>query len=165
MKGEETNTLLFGKKTAQKDCPEIMLRGELDCLMAQAVLVCAYAKQYGHVDIIGGTEDIVRVVRELVRSEALGEPPDVEEILGMDFEELRHVSHHPKTELGADHYFPDENTDMMTALLNLLRTDIRRAERACVGAKDDGPANGEIQLVLNRLSSAAYILMIENRLY
>ncbi|MDL2237355.1 hypothetical protein LJC56_05955 [Christensenellaceae bacterium OttesenSCG-928-K19] len=165
MKGNESKTQLRGKETVFKDDVCIMLRGEIDSLMARAVITCAYAKQYGHTDIISGTEDVVRVLREITRSEALGEPCEAGEILGMDFEELRTVSQHPKSELGAEHYFPDENTDMMTAMLNMLRADVRRAERQCVEAMDEHPAAASMQIVLNRLSSAVYILMLESRMH
>jgi ethanolamine utilization cobalamin adenosyltransferase len=163
MEKNEGATLLYGKETVEKDDPQIMLRGEIDSLYARAVYTCAFVKQYGRVQVTGGMEDIVRVVRELMRAEATCQRPEVGGILGMDLDEVRHVSHHVNAELGLEPYMPDENTDEATALLNLLRTEIRRAERAAVYAGGDNPANEQIQLVLNRLSSAAYILMLESR--
>ncbi len=161
MRNEESKTVYMGGKTLRKDDGRIILRGELDSLLARAVMTCAYAKQYGYTEIVSGCEDIVRVLREIVKSEALGTVCEVREILGMDFDELRQVSHNPRTELGAGHYFPDENTDSMTAMLNLLRTDARREERYCAAVLEEHPSAEGLIAVLNRLSSAAYILMIE----
>lgn len=162
MKGQEERTQLRGKDVCRKDDPKIILRGEIDSLYSRAVLTCVYAKQYGAEQVISGLEDIVRAVRELMRGEALGQEPDISYINGMDFDELRHVSHNVESELGLVPYFPDEFTDDVTAYINLLRTDIRRTERAAVAAGEDRVTRA-IQLVLNRLSSAAYILMLENR--
>lgn len=162
MRGDEKKTVLHGSECVGKDHPRIELRGEIDSLYARAVYVCAFARQYGYTEIISGLEDIVRVVRELMRAEALDEPPNAGEVMGMEPDELRHVSHHTKEELGLEPYMPDEQTDEMTALINLLRTDIRRTERAAVAAGEYGAAADGVQLALNRLSSAAYILMLEN---
>ncbi len=164
MKENEEKTLLYGGQTAQKCDPQIMFRGEIDSLHARAVYVCAYAKQYGYHDVISGTEDIVRVTRELMRAEAMKEEPQVDAILGIALPELRKISHHPKSELGTEHYLPDENTDVMTAQLNLLRTDVRRAERCACAAGGENPVCKAMCMVLNRLSSAVYILMLENRI-
>lgn len=162
MKGNERETILYGSQKVDKGNAQIELRGELDSLMAQAVFACAFARQYAYTDILSGAEDIVRVVRELVNCEGAGKPPAIGRILGLDFDELRHISHNPQMELGIPHYFPDEHTDDMTATLNKLRTDVRRAERAAARAPEN-EVNDSIQLVLNRLSSAIYILMLENR--
>ena len=163
MRENESKTVLRGKSAVEKSDPQIMLRGEIDGLLARAVMTCAYAKHVGYTEIVSGTEDIVRVIRELMRCEALGETPCVTEILGMSLDELRTASQKPKSELGLEHYIPDAETDLMTAHLNLLRTDIRRTERAACAAEKGNPADAGIQMVLNRLSSAAYILMLENR--
>ncbi len=162
MRGDEKKTSLFGSECVGKNHPRIELRGEIDSLYARAVHVCAFARQYGYTEIISGMEDIVRAVRELMRAEALRVEPEIDGIMGMELDELRDVSHRTKEELGLETYMPDEHTDEMTALINLLRADIRRVERYAVSAGEDCPADAGIQLVLNRLSSAAYILMLEN---
>lgn len=162
MKGNESKTQLNSKDLISKSDPQIMLRGEIDSLFARAICTCAHARQYGHTEILSGLEDIVRVVRELMRAEATMDIPQVEEILGMGLEEVRYVSHNVTTELGLSPYMPDEYTNEMTALINLLRAEIRRVERAAVSVEIQSPCVEGIQLVLNRLSSAAYILMLES---
>lgn len=163
MKQNEAQTLLNANEVVGKDCAQIALRGEIDSIYARAVHLCAYARQYDYMDLLGNLEDILRVIRKLMYSEATGTPPEVEHIMGLDLDEVRRASHHPESELGVPGYMPDEHTDEMSALLNILRADIRRAERAAVCAGTGHPPNEGIQLVLNRLSSAVYILMLENR--
>jgi ethanolamine utilization cobalamin adenosyltransferase len=161
MRGDEKQTSLRDGVTISKGDPLIGLRGAIDSLHAKAVYTCVFAKQYGYADVVAGMEDVVRVTRELMRSEALDEPPDIKDILGMGLDEIRLVSNNPQTELGIPHYMPDENADEMTALLNVLRTEVRDAERIAAGIGGGETADG-IQMVLNRLSGAVYILMLEN---
>ena len=163
MRGDEQRTILRGDEVVSKCDPRLELRGQIDSLLAQAVLNCAYAEHYGYTNVSLGAQDIVRVVKELMRAEATGEEPDIRSILGMTFDELREASNRPGSELGLDHYYPDEHTDLMTAHLNILRTDIRRTERAACCLDDDSKAMAAMRLILNRLSSAAYILMLECR--
>ena len=163
MRDNEGKTSLRGQEIVSKCDPRIELRGQIDSLLAQAVLNCAYAEHYGYTNVTLGAKDIVRVVRELMRAEATGEKPEIKTILGMSFDELRDVSNNPREELGVQHYMPDENTDLMSAHLNVLRTDIRRTERTAWCLEDDSPQMEALRLVLNRLSSAAYILMLECR--
>lgn len=162
MTGDETRTSLRADIAVDKRDIRIARRGALDGLLAKAVLNCAYAEHFGYTNITMGTRDLVRVMRELVHADAVDKEPDVKTILGMTLDEIRDVSQHPREELGLDHYFPDENCDLMTAYLNVLRTDIRTAELMFCG-EDDSGVTRRIQFLLNRLSSAAYILMLECR--
>lgn len=163
MREDEERTVLRGSETVSKCDPRIEFRGGLDSLLAQAVLNCAYAEHYGYTNITLGAQEIVRVVKELTRAEAKGEAPEITSMMGMDLDELREAANHPKTELGLDHYYPDEHIDLMTAHLNILRTDIRRVERTCCCLEDDSKEMKAMRLILNRLSSAAYVLMLECR--
>ena len=137
MRGDEERTELRAGEIVSKCDPRIELRGQIDSLLAQAVLNCAYAEHFGYTNISLGTQDIVRVIKELMRAEATGDAPEVRSILGMSLDELREASYNPKSELGLDHYYPDEHADLMTAHLNILRTDIRQTERAACCLEDD----------------------------
>lgn len=162
MTGDETKTSLRADIVVDKKDVRIARRGALDGLLARAVLNCAYAEHFGYTNITMGTKDLVRVMRELVRADAADEEPEVKTMLGMTLDEIREVSQRPRKELGLDHYYPDENCDLMTAYLNVLRTDIRAAELLFCG-EDENDVTRSIQFLLNRLSSAAYILMLECR--
>lgn len=161
MREDEERTVLRGDEIISKCDPRLEFRGQLDSLLAQAVLNCAYAEHYGYTNITLGAQEIVRVTKELVRAEAKGQAPEIASIMGMSLDEIREASYHPKTELGLDHYYPDEHIDLMSAHLNMLRTDIRQAERACCCIDDDSKEMKAMRLILNRLSSAAYVLMLE----
>lgn len=165
MEGSERETILRGDRIVKKDNAQINLRGEIDSLYANALFTCAYARQNGYTDILSGLEDIVRAVRTIMTAEATDKVPELSAIIGLDFNELRQISNNPKAEIGIDHIFPDElTTDDMTALINVLRTQIRKAERSAVTAYEEHGtvSNESIITALNRLSSAAYILMLEH---
>lgn len=162
MRDDEGKTSYLGNEVVEKKDERLEMRGAFDGLLARAVLTSAYAQHFGYSNIISGAQDIVRVMRMLVHADATSEAPQVDSILGMSLDELRDVSYNPKSELGLDHYYPDEHTDLMTAYLNMLRTDIRRTELLAYRLPD-GCVPEETKKVLNRLSSAAYILMLECR--
>ena len=165
MEGSERETILRSDQIVKKDSAQINLRGEIDSLYAQALFTCAYARQYGYTDILSGLEDIVKAVRAVMTAEATDKAPEISHIIGLDFDELRRISNNPKAELGIEHIIPDElTTDDMTALINVLRTRARQAERAAAAAceADDTISNEAVLTTLNRLSSAAYILMLEH---
>lgn len=163
MRGDEGRTVLRGDETVGKCDPRIEFRGQIDALLAQAVLNCAYAEHYGYTNVTLGAQEIVRAIRELMRAEATGEAPEITSIMGMTPDELREASYNPRAELGLDHYYPDEHIDLMTAHLNILRTEIRNVERTCWCLEDDSKEMQAMGLILNRLSSAAYLLMLECR--
>lgn len=162
LRGDETQTELRPGQPVSKTLPDIKLRGRLDSLMARAVLTAAYAEHFGYSNINMGVKDIVRVVRVLQTAEALDEVPQVGSILGLTFDELRAACSNPRAELGLDHYSPGSDTDLMTAYINMLRVEARSVELDFCAA----PATevySAIQTILNRLSSAAYVLMLECR--
>lgn len=162
MRNDEGKTSLRADIVVDKTDPQIRRRGLLDSLMARAVLTAAYAEHFGYGNIVLGARDIVRVIGILQSADAKGEVPEVKSILGLDFDELRETAANPRAEIGLDPYFPGSDTDLMTAYLNLLRTDTRSVELAYCEAPDSAQ-NRQMQLILNRLSSAAYILMLECR--
>lgn len=162
MKDDEKKTELRGGQYVEKASPEIKRRGRLDKLMAQAVLTAAYAEHFGYTNVVMGARDVVRVIGLLQSAEAKDEVSDVRSILGLTFDELRSTAANPRMEIGLDPYYPGSDTDLMTAYLNLLRAETRSVELAwCEAPETD--VNKKIQLVLNRLSSAVYILMLECR--
>lgn len=162
MRDDEKRTSLRGDEVVDKVSSEIQLRGRLDSLMAQAVLTAAYAEHFGYTNITMGAKDVVRVVGELQTAEARDTVPEVRSVLGFMLDELRDIANNPRAELGLDPYYPGPDTDLMTAYLNVLRAEVRSVELAYCAAPDT-EVNRTIQLVLNRLSTAVYILMLECR--
>ncbi len=164
MKNNESRTCLYGNETVSKDHPQIMLRGEIDSLLAYAVYALAFAKERGEILVADDLKDIVGVIRCIMNAEACAHAPRVDHMIGLSFDELREYSYHPRKYLQTDHDFVDEDSDMMCAVLNILRTKARQAERLCIAAGADAYANESIQTVLNRLSSAVYIIMLKHNI-
>ena len=78
----------------------------------------------------------------------------------MDEHTLHEMSHHVREHFGFDHPTPSADMDRLALRLNLLRTQVREAERLAVDAfpPDNGQARVDIVRTLNRLSSAVYVL-------
>ena len=162
MKNREAETSLYGSEVVSKADSQIELRGELDSLLARVVDACAMARERKEENLADELAEVVRAVKMLVLCEAACKEARLDTpLLGWTAEELREGSYHPQKYLQAAHCFPDENTERMVAVLNVLRTEIRRVERCCIRAGLHRYTNKSLQVVLNRLSSAMYIIMLK----
>lgn len=160
MKNNETKTWLKNGVAVSKGDHRIAFRGEIDALYAEAVCACAAARDKSGF-LLDGLAEIAKMVGELMRCEALCESMEFYGVLGYSAEELRAVSQNPKKYFGTDYFWPDENASVPMAATNRLRTVIRKCEREAVRAYPEGEAwQLSIITCLNRLSSAAYILML-----
>ena len=130
------------------------LRGKLDKLNAQIILLQAHSQNQSYVDDLEGVREIVR---RLQRCEACGEKFEGKMILwGLDEDEIHTRSHNPGKFYGLGHILPHSSMKQEAAELNFLRTVIREVELcACKTFPEDSLM---IAHVLNRLSSALYIL-------
>lgn len=164
MKHSEPTTCLYESKTVPKDHPQIMLRGEIDSLLAYAVYACAFAKEKKEQAVARDLQDIIIVIQSVMSAEAGAMPLAIETIIGLSLDELREYSYHPQKYLQTVHIFPSADWDSMTAVLNILRTKVRQTERTCIAADLKLYANESIQKVLNRLSSAVYIIMLKHNM-
>ena len=161
MLNDESMTIYKKGEVRGKDDEMIALRGELDSLQARCVYLCSVLK--GENDTaFQGVAEILEVVTGLIRCEALCESMEFCGFFNLSDDELRQYSHNPKKYLGVDHYFLGANENVCMAELNLLRTQIRACERVAVKAIKDCLDWGDcIKRILNRMSSAAYILMLK----
>lgn len=159
----EHMTHLAGNVLVPKCHPRIRLRGRLDSLQADVVL--AQAELYGSggsQKLIGELEDILRVLREMMRCDVLDEPFRLETIIGLSHAALREQSHDPQRFFGVKAMvLPDYTMGRGFALLNRLRASVREAEAEAVEAFREGARVTRPDLVeaLNRMSSAVHILM------
>ena len=82
---------------------------------------------------------------------------------GLSSDEIRERSHHPEHYFGIGHIRPHHTMGVLASALNALRTQVREAElSACRAFNAYEPENTEradVVEVLNRLSSAIYILI------
>lgn len=159
----EELTNLNAHRLVPKDHPRIRFRGQVDLLQAHIVAAqVALTAQRGDETLIGELEDILALLRQVVRSEVLDEPLPTETILGLTPEELRAQSHDPKTYFGVEPMTPPHRSmGLAYALMNLLRTQARVTEETAVAAFFPRPTPAQRQIVrtMNRLSSAFHILM------
>lgn len=130
------------------------LRGRLDSLNAQIILFQTYSQNQ---EYISDLEDVRKVIRILQRSEAAEKVFDGKLILfGIDEDEIHKRSHNPEKFYGLGHIMPHYEMKKEAAELNFLRTLVREVELcSCKVFEND---ELKINHVLNRLSSALYIL-------
>ena len=130
------------------------LRGRLDSLNAQIILFQTYSQNQ---EYISDLEDVRKVIRILQRSEAAEKVFDGKLILfGIDEDEIHKRSHNPEKFYGLGHIMPHYEMKKEAAELNFLRTLVRETELcSCKVFEND---ELKINHVLNRLSSALYIL-------
>lgn len=151
----EEMTHLRGNLLIPKTHPRIALRGWLDYLQAEILLLqvqCAEEQELWQ-----DLEEVLLFLRSVLGAEVKEEPLGELSLFGLNHSELRRISHQVKTELGIDHPIPNCRMGETTLRLNLLRTQVRRAELAAVRAFPEGDSLGLIKN-LNRLSSGIYIL-------
>ncbi len=138
----------------KKTDSRMMLRGKLDTLNAQMILIqtCSMNQNY-----ISDIEEVRQIIRRLQRCEAMNETYEGRLILwGIDEDDIHTQSHNPLQYFGLGHILPDKDMKRESSELNLLRTLIREAELlSCRVFESD---ELRISHILNRLSSALYIL-------
>lgn len=158
----EHMTHLNAEFLVPKTHPRIAFRGEMDSLEGE-ILACGLWEKP---ELKKGLEEILTLARTVLRCDVLEEPLKEEKLLGLTQEELRSHSHRPQDFYGQPHFMP-RNTDSQEILkLNRLRTMARRAELTAVRAFTDETGRVErmdILRAMNRMSSAFYLLMIQEK--
>lgn len=151
----EEMTSLFGSTLVPKTHPRIAFRGKIDTLEARFLLV--------QKDFPGWRkplQELLDYTRYLLKCEVLNTPAEEATLLGRSFEALRRDSQFPQNAFGIAHFMPEATDSALLLRLNDLRTEAREAELAAARCPDlpRGIGTG-----LNRLSSALYILMLQEK--
>lgn len=154
-KKPEDMTHLRGNLLVPKSHPRIALRGRLDTLQAQLLLL--EARHADRKQFCADLENVLAYIRAILAAEVKEEPLDQVPLLGLGQEELRRMSHQVKEYFGINHPIPDASMGQCALELNFLRTQAREAELYAACAFEEGDPLGVIQH-LNRLSSGIYIL-------
>ena len=160
----EHMTCLRGDVLVYKDHPRIAFRGAIDSLEAEIIVFQTITEQKGLGTLTEDLEEIIRVIRRLLRCEVSGEPVGEIQMQGLSTDELRAHSHHPSQYYGMRHFLPTHRHGEIVAYLNKLRTKARETELIAYEAfkKEDGEVEREdIITVLNRLSSLFWIMMFK----
>jgi len=160
----EHMTALVGNVLVEKDHPMIVFRGQLDTFEAQIIAAQLAFTKLGLSNGVADLSDLLENVRSVMRASVLGAPLEGDTVIGLTAEQLRAVSHHPRQTFGIPHFFTSAEDGEATVTLNLLRTKAREVELAAYTAyKQPGgpPQRADIIRLLNRLSSACYIMMFK----
>ena len=156
---------LFGNKLVDKDHPRILFRGTLDSVQSEVVLAQAMiGADPANMLLLRDLDDILKVLRELMRCEVLDEAFKLDTIIGFSHAELRARSHAPMKFYQIEYMkLPDYTMGSTYAWLNKLRASVRETEVAAVSAFKDKRRMDRKDIVeeLNRLSSALHIMMLK----
>lgn len=151
----EEMTHLRGNLLVAKTHPRIALRGKLDALSAD-ILLLQSDKLTGE-GLRRDLNEVLGCVRAVLGAEVKDMVLGEVQLFGMTSEELREVSHYVREHFGMDHPIPDYTMGETALMLNLLRTKVREAELKAAEVFAGGDSQGIIKC-LNRLSSGVYIL-------
>ncbi|MBT9131144.1 MAG: hypothetical protein DDT41_01446 [candidate division WS2 bacterium] len=155
-------THLKGKVLVPKTHPRIYFRGSLDQLEAFIISAQVVAKEEGRKEFYEWLEEMLKFCGAIFRAEVLEETLPPLTLFGLNPDELRAHSHHPDKHYGVKHFKPSAAQGKLMCALNLVRVMARETELKAMAAfwkAEKGMEREDILLVLNRMSSAAYILM------
>ena len=143
--------------SSYKTDSRIELRGRLDSLNAE--IICVQARHSDDESFVADLEELREIVRELQRCEASGTAFTGKFTLwGLDEDELHVKSHSPSGESGK-HIMMHHSMGVKAAEINRLRVIVRECELCAWGVFPDDDLR--VNHVLNRLSSALYVLIYE----
>lgn len=155
----EHMTHLRGNILVPKTAPIIAFRGAMDTLQAEILL----AQLSVAPEMRRQLEEILTLARNILRWEVMEEPAVCETLCGLTPQQQRSHSHLPQEHYGIAHFMPSWEDGAAMAQLNRTRCAARNAELAAARAfcsGDNGCQRPDILLLLNRMSSMLYILMI-----
>lgn len=159
----EHMTQIFGNKLVCKDHPRILFRGKLDSLQSLVVLNQSIIAGSGkNTILLNDLDNILYILRSIMRCDVLDEPLDIDRIIGLTHDEIREHSHNPEKFYNIKQMLlPDYRLGEIYALLNQIRSAIRECEVCATSAYKEGEQYRRIDILqeFNRLSSAMHIMM------
>ena len=152
----EDKTQLYGNVLVKKNHERIIFRGKLDSLQSKFLVAQAISSNHSDNDkLITELQDILNILREMMRCDALNEEYKNDKILGMSHDEIREHSHNPMKYYNIQQMLlPDYKMGIEYVLLNQLRSSIRELEIVAINAEKK-----DLTRELNRLSSVLHIMM------
>lgn len=156
-------TILHDNVLVPKDHPQILFRGKLESLQSQIVLNQAMiAEQNGSQKLIDDLNEILIVIRNILRKLILNEPLESLTLFGHNAFALRDRAKNPMQYFNIEQAgIPEYTRGLEYARLNQLYTQMREAEVAAVEAFREGNryTRNDILETLNDLSSAFRVMM------
>lgn len=160
----EHMTSLYGNVLVFKDHKRIIFRGKLDSLESKILETQISLQSLKLPKLVDDLQEVLDFVRQILRSEVLGEEVKGFSLQNMNPSELREMSHNPQKYFGTGHFIPDYGMGEAVVRLNALRSAVRETELAAYEAFKTENGNSErddIILALNRLSSLFWIMMFK----
>lgn len=156
-------TQLNAHHYAVKNHPRIRLRGQIDALHAQVLLVQRQAREFGDEQLCHDLGTLASYCRELLSAEYNERLVAPLELGEWDVEGIHRATHHPEEELGVAHLTIDDDDPLLQHWLNVLRTRTREIEIVAMDVfpSPHHPYGAAICEALNRLSSAFYFLQLQ----
>ncbi len=154
-------TLLNDSDLVPKTHNRIKFRGQIDIAIAKVVLIEHHFHKHNKLHEIGKyLADIRSWLGNIMRAEVLDEAM-VDVTMGTyTLDDIRKISHNPLKYLGFDHMVIDISHGIAVAKLNEFRAYIRAVEIFAIEVFTNDEKHADIVTVINRISSAIYILMI-----
>lgn len=155
----EDKTQLYGNVLVKKNHERIVFRGKLDSLQSKFLFAQVVISNHsGNEKLLDELQELLDLLREMMRCDALNEEYKNVKILGMTHDEIREHSHNPKKYYNVEQMLlPDYRMGMEYILLNQLRTAVREVEIAGINA-----SKSDLTRELNRLSSILHIMMCKH---
>ena len=144
--------------------PRIALRGRLDTLEAEMLVLQVAAAERGETALNAPLNDALQLTRRVLGCEVSGKPLGGWTLCGMTPQAVHDASHHPQEYGFAGHVLPDVSQGWAAAQLNRLRALCRETELAANLAFCDGTggcSRVDLVLALNRLSSFFYVMQLQ----
>lgn len=157
-KKPEHMTHLNSREMVCKTHPHIVLRGKLDSLECEILLLEASCSGEWRTRL----DDALKLVRLVMASEVRDCPMPAWTLDGMNEEEVHRCSHHPEQFGFSGHILPAPEHGLFAAQLNKLRAAARETELAAIQAFWNGQSltHEDCVMALNRLSSYFYVLQL-----
>ena len=154
----EHMTHLNSREMVSKAHPAIALRGKLDTLEAEILILMITCPP----SFSGPLRDALQLAKEVLAADVKDCPLPPWTLDGMTAEEVRSSSHHPERFGLSGHILPAPEQGLFAAQLNRLRALARETELAAIAAwrQKDCIRHEDALLALNRLSSYFYVLQL-----
>ena len=156
----EHMTHLNSDLLVSKHHPRIAFRGAVDSLESELI----FAQLAVPEDVAKQLQEVLNLVRLVIRCDVLEEDLKIEKICGLTEKELRQRSHRPQEYYGIPHFMPEYTDGEAIVRLNRARCAAREAELKAVAAftdREGNPTRVDILRAMNRVSSMIYILMVQ----
>lgn len=160
----EHMTQIIGNQLVAKNHERIVFRGKIDLLLAKIIEMIQLYQKNDKEDLLKDLKELLEWLKKIQRAEILDEPIEQLSFMGLDESSQKKISHNPQKHFGVNHLFDiNENTHEVAVKLNVLRAESRTLEIAALDAfyKQRKVERPDLLLMLNRLSSCIYIMMLK----